>query len=105
MQQLLKRARHWKHLSHHYEPPAATPAPGSRSGREAAVEVAQSGHEFELAFPAAGLTVNTSAAGSEFQNIRLRDVELKFGVPSVMVDVARPRIRSEAAQSPSRKLQ
>lgn len=104
MQQVLKRAGRWKHLSHHYEP-----LPLPRTGKPKVMtvqeekrlfEVAASDPEFELAYLATSLTVNTSAAGAELRNLRLRDIELKFGVPSITVDADTAKNQDRARTIP-----
>jgi integrase len=90
VQQVLKRAGRWKLLAHHYEP---LPIPRSQKPKvmteteeKRLFEVAASSPQFEIAFLAASLSVNTTACGSELRNVRLGDVFLGGPTPKFIVD-------------------
>jgi integrase len=87
---VLKRAGRWKHIAPYYEP-LPLPSEGkpkvmTHQEEMRLFDVAQSSPEFELAYLAASLTVNTTAAGSELRNVRLRDLALNIPKPSITVD-------------------
>ena len=104
MQQVLKRAGRWKHLSHHYEPlplpMSGKPKVMTHSEEKRLFDVAQSSPEFELAYLVASLTVNTSAAGSELRNVRLRDLSLNIPKPSMTVDAGTAKNQARARTIP-----
>jgi len=104
MQQVLKRAGRWKHLSHHYEPlplpMSGKPKVMTASEEKRLFEIAQSSPEFELAYLVASLTVNTSAAGSELRNVRLRDLALSIPKPSMTVDADTAKNQARARTIP-----
>lgn len=104
MQQVLKRAGRWKHLSHHYEPLplplSGKPKVMTQAEEMRLFDIAQSSPEFELAYLVASLTVNTTAAGSELRNVRLRDLALNGPKPSMTVDAVTSKNQARARTIP-----
>jgi integrase len=87
---VLKRAGRWKYLAAHYDPlplpKEGKPKVMTQQEEMRLFDVAQSSPEFELAYLAASLGVNTTAVGSELRNVRLRDLALNIPKPSITVD-------------------
>ncbi len=89
VQQFLKRCGRWKDFEEHYEP---LPLPPSRKPKVMTDEeeyrlfaIAKTKPEFELAYLVAGMSVNTTAAGSELRHLRLQDVSLE-GRPKITIN-------------------
>lgn len=101
---VLKRADRWKHIGPYYEPLPlplnGKPKVMTQSEEKRLFEIAQTDPEFKLAYIVAGLTVNTSAAGSELRNIRLRDIDLKPPKPSITVDAGTAKNQARARTIP-----
>lgn len=101
---VMKRAGRWKYLAPYYEPlplpPSKKPKVMTVQEKKRLFDIAQTDPEFELAFLAAGLTVNTSAAGSELRNIRIRDLALNIPKPSMTVDADTAKNGSRARTIP-----
>lgn len=104
VQAVLKRAGRWKYVAPHYEPlplpKVGKPKVMTVQEEKRLFDVAQTDPDFELAFLAAGLTVSTSAAGSELRNIRLRDIALNIPKPSVTVDAGTAKNQGRARTIP-----
>jgi hypothetical protein len=92
VQQVMKMAKLWLPISEVYEP---LPKPPSKKKKvlddieeRHLFAVAASRPEWELAFLAAKLTRNTTAAGTELRNLRLEDVILDSGEPRIVINAA-----------------
>jgi integrase len=92
VQQVLKRARLWAPLADIYVP-LPLPAQTRKKVLDEAEEqhlfkVAASRPEWELAYLAAKLTRNTTAAGSELRHLRFADVILDSSNPKIVINPA-----------------
>jgi integrase len=101
---VLKRAGRWKYIGPYYEPlplpMSGKPKVMTQTEEMRLFDIAQSSPEFELAYLVASLTVNTSAAGSELRNIRLRDLALNGPKPSMTVDAETSKNQARARTIP-----
>jgi integrase len=92
VQQVLKMARLWAPISEVYEPLPKSPTKKKKVLDDVEERhlfaVAASRPEWELAFLAAKLTRNTTAAGTELRNLRFEDVILDSGEPRIVINAA-----------------
>lgn len=104
VQQVLKRSGRWGYMAKYYEPlplpMSGKPKVMTHQEEKRLFDVAQSSPEFELAYFVASLTVNTSAAGSELRNVRLRDLALGIPKPSITVDAETAKNQARARTIP-----
>ncbi len=95
VQQILKRAGTWKLFGAYYEP---LPLPAWQADKVMTEEeedrlfhIAQGNSYFEVAYMAAGLTANTSAAGCELRFLRHMDLALDVKPPRIYVRADRAK--------------
>jgi integrase len=89
VQQILKRSGMWQKFGIHYEPlplPAFQPNKVMTDMEEDRLfDIASRNPDFELAYLVAGITNNTTAAGSELRYLRHKDLSLDVNPPRITV--------------------